>query len=168
MKWLTCEGVVDNEGDEFFDASTEPSSPSFLSRAASRGSGRLPFADKDTDSVASRASSFKDAPGPSELWQSQDQGERICLWLEQRTLIKCTVPITVMAHHAHAISHARPVEPEEWVQVVVQQTLQHPRRAAPGCLTLTHGHTPPRAMLVWILRCGCGWRRCTSMPIGPP
>ncbi|KAK9908805.1 hypothetical protein WJX75_003140 [Coccomyxa subellipsoidea] len=64
--------VVDNEGDEFYDASAEPSSPTFLSRAASKGSGRLPFSD--SDSVASREGSFKDAPGPSELWRSQDQG----------------------------------------------------------------------------------------------
>lgn len=65
--------MVDNEGDEFYDASAEPSSPTFLSRAASKGSGRLPFSD--SDSVASREGSFKDAPGPSELWRSQDQGQ---------------------------------------------------------------------------------------------
>lgn len=97
---MTCEGVLDNEGDEFFDASAEPSSPTFLSRAASRGSGRLPFADPDTESVTSRASSFKDAPGPSELWRSQDQGRCIRLCLVSKGPIKVTKHC-MLNHHVH-------------------------------------------------------------------
>ncbi len=74
-------GVVDNEGDEFFDAGAEPSSPSFLSRAVTRSSSsnhddsRLIFADPDVESVSFREASFKDAPGPSELWPSKGGGK---------------------------------------------------------------------------------------------
>ncbi len=78
--------MVDNEGDEFYDASADPSSPTFLSRAASKSSGRLPFSDQDSQSVASREGSFKDAPGPSELWRSQSQDQGQC----HRTL-KCAM-----------------------------------------------------------------------------
>lgn len=70
---------MDTDGDEFFDAGAEPSSPSFAQRAAGRG-GPLPprsasLASNDSFASAggasSRADSFKDAPGPSELWPAQ-------------------------------------------------------------------------------------------------
>lgn len=74
-------GDVDIEGDEFFDAGAEPSSPSFMNRgmdrASSRDSEALSFADASSD-VSSRAGSFKDAPGPSELWDSSSPGQLIC------------------------------------------------------------------------------------------
>ena len=77
-----CAGVVDNEGDEFFDAGAEPSSPSFMDRAPDRagsrqGSEALSFADASSD-LSSRAGSFKDAPGPSELWDVSNTGKDSC------------------------------------------------------------------------------------------
>jgi len=74
-------GDVDIEGDEFYDAGAEPSSPSFMNRgmdrASSRDSDALSFADASSE-VSSRAGSFKDAPGPSELWDVSSTGKLIC------------------------------------------------------------------------------------------
>lgn len=62
----------------FFDAGAEPSSPSFMARApeqaSSTQSSELSFADASS-STASRAGSFKDAPGPSELWEVSSTGD---------------------------------------------------------------------------------------------
>ncbi len=74
-------GEFDNEGDEFFDAGAEPSSPTFMGRAMDRAgsaqSDALSFADASSE-TASRAGSFKDAPGPSELWDVKSTGVYHC------------------------------------------------------------------------------------------
>ncbi len=71
-------GEFDNEGDEFFDAGAEPTSPSFMARSMDRAesaqSNALSFADASSE-TASRAGSFKDAPGPSELWDVKSTGQ---------------------------------------------------------------------------------------------
>jgi hypothetical protein len=91
--------VVDNDGDEFFDATAEPSSPSFLSRASSKSSSahdsHQPFSETDVENVSSREASFKDAPGPSELWAPKDQGT-ICIGQPHRD-VQC-----FMLHLCHA------------------------------------------------------------------
>ena len=78
MKYVLCSGEVDNEGDEFFDAGAEPSSPSFMGRtmdrAGSQQSDTASFADASSE-APSRAGSFKDAPGPSELWDVKSTGD---------------------------------------------------------------------------------------------
>ena len=74
---------MDPEGDEFFDAGAEPSSPTIKSRASATSAasarrsasfGTAPGASaalsRESLEMSSREESFKDAPGPSELWGS--------------------------------------------------------------------------------------------------
>ena len=84
---------MDPEGDEFYDAGAEPSSPSVASRASamsasssgqrSASPGAAPGAraalSRESLELSSRGDSFKDAPGPSELWGSDDGGTALLL-----------------------------------------------------------------------------------------